>query len=141
MLFGVSFEVASLVIIVQQIGSTVSVFPTGIMMDRFGRRKIVLAGPILLAISSIPGGDFQYLPRAPAYRFIGGIGEQMWRVGRLTMIADTGAISGDVRSPRGAWRAPAFSLAAIGGFIAVFWDIPGPLPRHALLCLLASPRA
>src|SRR6266545_4094724 len=51
--FGVAFEVASLIIIVQQIGHTVSAYPTGMLMDRFGRRKIVLAGPVLLAVSSL----------------------------------------------------------------------------------------
>ncbi len=51
--FGVSFAVASLVIIVHQLGVTLSSFPIGILMDRIGRRKVLLTGPFLLAISSV----------------------------------------------------------------------------------------
>src|SRR5688572_27000591 len=47
--FGVSFEVASLVIIVHQLGTTLSSVPLGLLMDRFGRRNIILMGPLLLA--------------------------------------------------------------------------------------------
>jgi len=46
--FGVSFEVASLVIIVHQLGITVSSFPVGLLIDRIGRRKVLLTGPALL---------------------------------------------------------------------------------------------
>jgi len=138
--FGVAFEVASLVIIVQQLGSTFSAFPTGLMMDRFGRRKIVLAGPILLAISSLLVANSNTFVELLAFRFIGGIGEQMWRVGRLTMIADTG---GDRERGRQITTMSAMESAgrlispALGGFLAVYWDIRAPFIAHAVLCLLA----
>src|SRR5687767_5570267 len=89
--FDVPFEVASLIIIVQQIGHISAAYPVGLLMDRIGRKKIVLAGPLLLALSSVLVAMAGSFPELLIYRFIGGIGEQMWRVGRLTMIADTGA--------------------------------------------------
>ncbi len=50
--FDVSFEVASLVIIMQQVGVTLSSLPTGLLLDRIGRRRVVLSGKIILSLSS-----------------------------------------------------------------------------------------
>jgi MFS family permease len=51
--FHIPFEVASLIIILQQIGHISAAYPVGMLMDRVGRKKIVLAGPLLLALSSV----------------------------------------------------------------------------------------
>jgi MFS family permease len=138
--FGVPFEVASLVIVVQQIGHISAAYPVGMLMDRVGRRKIVLAGPLLLALSSLLVAMAGSFPELLVYRFIGGIGEQMWRVGRLTMIADTGA---DRERGRQITTMSAMESAgrlfspAIGGVLAVYWDIRAPFIAHAILCLIA----
>ena len=138
--FGVPFEVASLVILSQQIGHICSAYPVGLLMDRVGRRKIVLAGPLLLALSSLLVALAGSFPELLIYRFIGGIGEQMWRVGRLTMIADTG---GDRERGRQITTMSAMESAgrlfspALGGLLAVYWDIRAPFVAHAILCLLA----
>ena len=89
--FGVSFEVASLVIIVHQLGVTLSSLPIGLLLDRLGRRKILLTGPFLLAVSSVLVITAQSFPVLLLYRFISGVGQQMWHLSRLAMIADTGA--------------------------------------------------
>jgi len=138
--FGVSFEVASLVIIVQQLGHTIVAYPTGLLMDRFGRRKVVLAGPILMALSSFLAAMAGSFPELLIYRFIGGIGEQMWRVGRLTMIADTGADRerGRQITTMSAMESSGRLFAPmIGAFIALFWDIRAPFIAHGVLCLIA----
>jgi MFS family permease len=138
--FGVPFEVASLVIIGQQLGHIFSAYPTGLLMDRVGRRKIVLAGPLLLALSSLLVALAGSFPELLVYRFIGGIGEQMWRVGRLTIIADTG---GDRERGRQITTMSAMESAgrlfspALGAGLAVYWDIRAPFIAHAILCLLA----
>jgi MFS family permease len=138
--FGVPFEVASLIIIVQQIGHTVTAYPIGLLMDRIGRRKIVLAGPLFLAVSSILmalAGSFAELL---IYRFIAGMGETMWRVGRLTMIADTG---GDRQRGRQITTMSAMENAGrlisplIGGVLAVYFDLRAPFIAHAVLCVVA----
>ncbi|MBM2812634.1 MAG: arabinose efflux permease family protein [Chloroflexi bacterium] len=138
--FNIPFEVASLVIIVQQLGSMCASLPTGLLADRFGRRRIVLAGPILLAISSFLAVTAQSFPELVAYRFIAGIGSQMWQIGRLTMIADTG---GD--HERGKQITTMHSMEStgrllspvIGGFLAALWDVRAPFVVHAVLCLAA----
>jgi len=138
--FGVSFGVASLVIIVHQLGVTLSSLPIGLLMDRIGRRKILLTGPFILAISSVLVVFAQSFPELLVYRFIGGVGQQMWHLGRLAMIADTGA---DRERGRQITTMSAMQSGgrlfspALGGLLAGYWDIRAPFIAHALLSLIA----
>ena len=88
--FGTSFGVASLVIVVHTLGSLVSTVPTGFLLDRLGRRPILLSGPILAALSSFLIATARSFPALLFYRFIGGWATQMWRQSRLALIADRG---------------------------------------------------
>ena len=138
--FGVSFGVASLVIIVHQLGVTLSSFPIGVLMDRIGRRKVLLTGPFLLAISSVLVVIARSFSELLLYRFIGGVGQQMWHLGRLAMIADTGA---DRERGRQITTMSAMQSGgrlfspALGGLLAGYWNIRAPFIAHALLSLIA----
>jgi MFS family permease len=138
--FGVPFEVASLVLIAQQVGTTMSSLPAGLLMDRIGRRKVVLSGPVVLALSSLLMVFAQSFPELLAYRFLAGVGQQMWLLGRLTIIADTGK---DRERGRQITTMSAMESSgrlfspALGGFLAGFWDIRAPFVIHAILCLVA----
>ena len=88
--FDVSFATAALVIIVHGYGALVATMPIGYMIDRFGRKPMLIGGPFLTAIAAILtafAGSFEELL---IYRFIGGASMQMWAQARLAMIADTG---------------------------------------------------
>lgn len=138
--FGVSFEVASLVIIVHQLGVTLSSLPIGLLMDRIGRRRVVLSGPFLLAISSVLIATAHSFPELLVYQFIGGVGQQMWLLGRLTMIADTGALrerGRQITTMSAMESAGRLFSPAIGGFLAALWDIRAPFIAHAVLSLIA----
>src|SRR5579862_5843871 len=50
--FGVSFEIAALVIILNGVGGLVATVPIGWAMDRFGRRPVLLIGPFATAMTS-----------------------------------------------------------------------------------------
>ncbi|HEX9880568.1 MAG TPA: MFS transporter, partial [Candidatus Binatia bacterium] len=138
--FGVSFEVASLVIIVYQLGVSLSSFPIGVLMDRVGRRKVLLTGPILLAVSSVLvtlAGSFS---EVLVYRFIGGVGQQMWHLGRLAMIADTGADrerGRQITTMTAMQNGGRLFSPALGGLLAGYWDVRAPFVAHALLSLIA----
>jgi MFS family permease len=138
--FGVSFEVASLVIIVHQLGVTLSSLPIGLLMDRIGRRRVVLTGPVLLAVSSILMATAHSFPELLVYQFIGGVGQQMWLLGRLTMIADTGALrerGRRITTMSAMESAGRLFSPAIGGYLAALWDIRAPFIAYAALSLIA----
>ena len=88
--FGTSFGVASLVIVVHTLGSLACTIPTGFLLDRVGRRPILLIGPLLAALSSFLIATARTFPELLVYRFIGGWAAQMWRQSRLALIADRG---------------------------------------------------
>lgn len=138
--FGVSFEIASLVIIVHQLGVTLSSFPIGLLMDRLGRRKILLTGPIILAVSSLLVAVARSFFELLVYRFIGGVGQQMWHLGRLAMIADTGADrerGRQITTMAAMQHSGRLFSPALGGLLAGYWDIRAPFIALALLSLIA----
>ena len=89
--FDVSLGVASSALVATGLGGLVAGVPTGYLLDRFGRRNIILAGPIVTALSSFLVVTANTFPELLAYRFIGGVAAQMWMLGRLAIVADTGA--------------------------------------------------
>ena len=49
--FDTGFGVASLVIVVHALGGLLADVPTGFLVDRLGRRPILIAGPVLVGAS------------------------------------------------------------------------------------------
>ena len=88
--FETSFGVASLVIVMHALGGLVAAVPSGFLVDRFGRRVILIAGPLLMALSSGLTALASSFSQLLAYRFIGGVAMEMWRQARLAIIADVG---------------------------------------------------
>jgi len=136
--FEVSITTAGLFIVVHAIGQLVSVFPTGYMIDKLGRRPVILIGPLITAITAILtafAGTFEMLL---VFRFLNGYAEVMWGQGRLAMIADTGGIR--ERGKLITWmmslqRVGHLFSPALGGFLALI-DLRLPFIVHGLLVLL-----
>ncbi|MPZ49818.1 MAG: MFS transporter [Dehalococcoidia bacterium] len=88
--FDISLETAGLVVILHALGQLASVVPTGYLIDKIGRRPVILAGPLLTALTAFLtafSGSFEELL---VWRFVNGFAEVMWGQARLAMIADTG---------------------------------------------------
>ena len=86
--FDTGFAVASLVLVMHGLGEMIATVPTGFFVDRFGRRPMLFAGPILTAAASFLIAFAHSFPELLAYRFIEGVGSEIWRQARLAMIAD-----------------------------------------------------
>src|SRR6266581_3575298 len=85
--FDVGFGLASFVITAFLIGGTVGSVPTGWMIDRFGRRPIMVAGPLLTAGVALLVARAETLPELLVLRFIDGWAAQMWLLARLAAIS------------------------------------------------------
>ncbi len=88
--FDKGFAVASLVIVMHALGGLIAAVPSGFLIDRIGRRPVLLIGPLLMALSSILTALAGSFTQLLAYRFIGGAAMEMWRQARLAMVADVG---------------------------------------------------
>jgi MFS family permease len=137
--FDISFGTASLILIVQGYGQVASTLPTGFLLDKLGRRPVLLAGPILTALSAFLTAFAGSFPELLLYRFLGGAASQMWNQTRLAMIADTG--SDRQRGRMIIWMNNLQGLGmliapALGGFLGTI-DLRAPFIAHGLLVLLA----
>jgi MFS family permease len=91
MSFGVGAGVASMVFFANMLGGLVASLPVGYLLDRFGRRKILLAGPIITGVSALLMAFSGSWEELLFWRFVSGWGQQMWTISRLTVVADSGS--------------------------------------------------
>lgn len=140
---GVGLETAIWVFVLQQLGTFAAPIPTGYLIDRVGRRRVLLAGPLVTAVASLLvakvaiEGSFTELL---IYRFIAGWGEQMWMLSRITVIADTAQSTQrgkQVTSMFGVQQIGNLSGPIIGGFAAVLWGLWSPFVMHAVVVIIA----
>src|SRR5581483_1496588 len=87
--FDVNFGTASLVLVAAQGGALAATIPSGVLVDKIGRRPVLLAGPVLTAFASVMTPFAGSFPELLLYRFISGVATQLWQQARIAVIADT----------------------------------------------------
>ncbi|MCI0820880.1 MAG: MFS transporter [Chloroflexi bacterium] len=138
--FDVSVGVAALVFVATMAGGFAASLPAGYAIDRFGRRKVLLAGPVIAAGAAFLVATSDSFTQLLIYRFIGGWGQQMWTVSRLTVIADTGSDRSRARqitSMFGIQRAGMLSGPLAGGLLAAAFGLRVPFVVQGVVTLLA----
>src|SRR6266571_9008543 len=138
--FHVTFFLASGVVTAFVVGNVAGSIPTGWLIDRFGRRRIMLIGPLLTSLMAFAVLFAHSFPEILLYRFVDGWAAQMWLMGRITRIS-----SGAQANQRGrqvSWMYGMDSFGRLsgplaGGFIAAAWGIRAPFAAYGLLALLA----
>jgi len=138
--FDVSFGVASGVVTAFLIGNVAATIPSGWLIDRFGRRSVMIGGPLLTAVTALLVAFSHTFPQLIALRFFNGFAAQMWVMGRLASISqDTTA------AQRGRMVSWMFGMdntgklagPIVGGFIASDWGASAPFVAYAVLALVA----
>jgi len=138
--FGVSFGVASGVITSFLLGNLAGTIPSGFLIDRFGRRIVLLSGPLLTCAVSVAVAFVHSFPELLVLRFFAGFAAQMWVMGRLAAISQHAA-----PAQRGRLVSWMFGMDStgrlagpmLGGFIASAWGPRAPFLVYAALALLA----
>lgn len=138
--FHVSFGVASGVITFFLIGSLTGTIPAGWLVDRFGRRPVLIAGPLIISIAAVSIAHTSSFAVLLALRFVSGFAQQMWLVSRLAAISHGAAAN--QRGRQISWMYGADNLGRLvgpmlGGFIAANLGIRAPFIAYAVLALLA----
>jgi MFS family permease len=139
--FDVGAAAATLTFIATVLGQVLSTLPTGYLIDRIGRRKILIAGPFITAVSSflvlIAGSYLEML----VYLVVNGIALQMWQMGRLAAIADTGKQGQRGRmitGMAGLQRAGTLLGPFLGGIVGAFVGLRAPFAMYGVMALLAT---
>ena len=137
--FGVSFGLASGVVTSFLVGNLAGSIPSGWLIDRFGRRSVMIAGPLLTSAIAFLVALVHSFPELLVLRFFDGCAAQMWLMGRLA------AISHAPPAQRGRQVSWMFGMnntgklagPMLGGFIASAWGPRAPFMAYAVLALLA----
>ena len=138
--FGVEFAAASGVVTSFLLGNLVGTLPSGWMIDRFGRRPIMIAGPLLTAAMAFLCAFAFSFTELLALRFLDGIAAQMWLMGRLAAISHSAAPS--ERGKQVSWmfgmnNTGALAGPIVGGTITALWGGNAPFIAFGALALTA----
>ena len=138
--FDVSFGVASGVVTAYLLGNLFGTIPSGWLIDRFGRRSVLIAGPLLTAASALLVAVAPSFTELLVLRFLNGFAAQMWLMARLAAISHGAAA--DQRGRQVSWMfgmdtTGKLSGPILGGFIAHGWGTIAPFIVYGVLALLA----
>ena len=138
--FHVGFLLASNVITAFLIGNTLGTIPTGWLIDRIGRRPIMLIGPLLTSSMAFLVVFAHSFPELLVLRFVDGFAAQMWLMGRLAGISERA--QPHQRGRQVSWMFGADSTGRLtgplaGGFIAASFGLRAPFVAYGFLALLA----
>lgn len=137
--FDITFGVASMAFVIYQVGSLCSALPAGFLLDKIGRKPILIAGPILISVAAFLTATSQSFEQLLLYRFIGGLAEPLWMQARLAMIADT-VVDGE-RGRQVTWMVGLQSGGSlfgpsIGGILGELFGVRVPFIFYGGLVLL-----
>jgi len=137
--YGVGLSEASLVFVAYGAGALLATFPAGYLMDKIGRRPVLLAGPVLEAVGQFMTPFSHSYPELLFWRFVVGAAGQLWQQGRLIVIADTAPVNQRARQMQwmtGMMRAGQLLGPSMGGFLAEYLGYWLPFAIHAAMTLL-----
>lgn len=138
--FGAGATGAGLLLFVPMLGGVIVSLPTGYLMDRIGRRKLLIASTLILSASALLVVRASSFNEILLYMGINGLAQQMWQMARLTVIADSSAQNRRGRmitGMAGVNRAGTLLGPLAGGAIALV-DLRLPFLFFGIFALLAT---
>ena len=139
--FGAGAAGAGLLLFVPMLGGVIVSLPTGYLMDRIGRRKLLIASTLLLSASALLVLTASSFSEILLYLGINGFAQQMWQMTRLTVIADSSAQNRRGRmitSMAGVNRAGTLLGPLAGGAIAELFGLRMPFLVFGIFAFLAT---
>jgi MFS family permease len=138
--FDVGFGLASFVVTAFLVGGAVGTIPTGWLIDRLGRRPILISGPIITAVVALLVARSTSFPELLVYRFIDGWAAQMWLLARLASISHRAGAR--QRGRQVSWMYGMDNLGRlsgplVGGFIAAEFGPRSPFVAYAGLAAIS----
>ena len=127
--FGVSASVVGLTLTVFALARLILNVPAGLIADRFGRRLLLIGGPILTSIGMFGSGFANSIESLLVWRFVAGAGSAFYMSGALIYLIDIAPP--DRRARYVATNQWALSVGValgpgVGGLIAERWGLASP---------------
>ncbi|MFA7248251.1 MAG: MFS transporter [Dehalococcoidia bacterium] len=115
--------------------------PMGLAADRYGRRVLLISGPVIAAVGMIGSGLSGSLPELLAWRFIAGAGSAVYATGAQVFLADVSTPGTRARylgTNQAALLLGTSVGPAIGGLAAEAWGIEAPFLIVGIASLIAG---
>ena len=114
--------------------------PLGILSDRYGRRLLLVTGPLVTAVGMFGSGFAGDIVQLLAWRFIAGAGSAMYMTGAQIYRADISTPANRARfigTNQGALLLGVAIGPAVGGVVAEFWGLRAPFILVGAMALIA----
>ena len=139
--FGVSATMVGLTLTVFALARLILIIPAGIIADRFGRRVLLIGGPILTSIGMFGSGFAGDIWSLLIWRFVAGAGSAFFMSGALIYLIDIAPP--DLRARYVATNQWALSVGValgpgIGGLVAERWGLAAPFHLVGVIALFAA---
>lgn len=139
--FNASVGKASIAVAALAFGTMLADVPSGMILEKLGRRPMMLLGTVMVALSYLGLALAQTFPELLIYRVVGGIGTAFWGVSRLAFMTDVIPIESRGRSLSvfgGIQRIGTFVGPVTGGLVASAIDLRASFFVAAALALSAT---
>ena len=123
------------------IGTLLCDLPAGMLLSRFGRNRVMMAGTGSTAVAAIGIALIHTMPALVALRLVAGAGSALWSLSRMAYVSDVAAPAqrGRILSTFGGVnRAGSFAGPVIGGLVAQRFDLASPFLVAGLMGVLAT---
>ena len=122
-------------------GTMLADVPAGMLLDRTGRRPMMLAGTAMVAICAVGLAQAHVFPELIIYRLVGGVGSACWGISRLAFMTD--AVPPEQRGRAlstfgGLQRVGSFTGPVAGGVVGQVFDLRVSFALAAALAVTAT---
>ena len=140
-MFGVNITMVGLVITVFGVARLIADIPAGRLSTKFGGRRMLISGPIIICLGSIGCGLSVSYGELLVFRFIMGIGSAVLTT--TSMITLMHMSTSQNRGQMMGFYQGCFLIGAgigptVGGFVAEYWGLQAPFYFYAGLAALST---
>ncbi len=139
--FGVSATMVGLTLTVFAFARLILNVPAGLIADRYGRRVLLVGGPLLTAVGMFGSGQADTIWVLLAWRFVAGAGSAFYMSGAMTYLIDIAPPEKRTRYVATNQWALSVGVAlgpGVGGMIADAYNLSTPFTVVAVLAVLTA---
>ncbi|MCC6237355.1 MAG: MFS transporter [Dehalococcoidia bacterium] len=139
--FGVGTAVIGLTLAVFGLARLILNVPLGALSDRYGRRVLLVGGPIVTAVGMVGSGFAPTIETLLVWRFVAGAGSSMYMTGAMVYLTDISTSETRARfigTNQGALLIGTAIGPAVGGIVAEYWGLRAPFHVVGVAALFAA---